>query len=243
MFNIFKKRIEDETLEEQRQDILKFNPMGAKIGELGLEGPLGQFATFQDSMLNGLSCDQLPHATGKFGFEATNPIPVNGPLGEIKYLNRLRNKNGVGIIYHRLGSFGVKAIQTSVDAYEVVSIHGDIWDVLYFDMHHPRRSTLPPEGYTFCKFHPIYSKLGFGYGSNSFDDEFPFGIPQILARKASFEEKMGKTLKQEFLDQYSFKRPAEHLKKTQEHRFLGLQFQNCRKNLFQTALSQSLRNV
>ncbi len=37
----------------------------------------------------GNACDHIPGGTGPFGKQQTNPIPVNGPLGELIYLSTL----------------------------------------------------------------------------------------------------------------------------------------------------------
>lgn len=39
---------------------------------------------------NGADCDQLAGATGEFGRDPRNAVPVNGPLGAIVYLSNLR---------------------------------------------------------------------------------------------------------------------------------------------------------
>lgn len=33
--------------------------------------------------------DKAPNGTGPFGFTETNPIPVNGPIGQLAYLSKL----------------------------------------------------------------------------------------------------------------------------------------------------------
>src|SRR6476469_7244258 len=71
------------------------------------------------------ACDQIPASFGKFGRALTNPIPVNGPIGEVLYLSRLQTENGNAIAFHRLG-----AIET-VDVFEILSEDGSYWDILY----------------------------------------------------------------------------------------------------------------
>ncbi len=43
----------------------------------------------KDLIIKGPIYDKDPTGTGPFGFGDTNPIPVNGPLGELSYLSRL----------------------------------------------------------------------------------------------------------------------------------------------------------
>lgn len=90
---------------------------------------------------NGLNLDKIPGATGSFGSTITNPIPVNGPIGQILYLSSLRFGKQ-RILFHRLRSFD------TIDAYECVSQDGRRWDILFLDMYHPRKSKLAPRGYS-----------------------------------------------------------------------------------------------
>lgn len=89
----------------------------------------------------GPAVDELPGASGEFGRTATNPIPVNGPVGELAYLSRLITSSGSGIFGHRLGHID------KVDVYETVSTDGDVWDVLFLSFYHPRKSRKAPVGY------------------------------------------------------------------------------------------------
>lgn len=197
MFNIFKKTQKDETLKEQLDDLLKF-PIDVS-----------------NESIYGLNCDILPDASGKFGKEITNPIPVNGPVGEIKYLNRLRYQDGVGFMYHRLGA------KDEIDIYEIVSLDGKVWDILYFDMYHPRRSTKTPAGYSFSKFHPIFSRFPFGFGTNSYDSNFPYGLGKFIEKEVNLDMDGNGTFKRKMLENYEkfiedknkFIRPEEHIKK------------------------------
>ena len=75
MFELSKKQIH-EAVDLQRQDVLKC----CRENQATL-------------ILNGEDCDQITGGYGPFG-GLTNPIPVNGPIGEIKYLGKLRGKAG-----------------------------------------------------------------------------------------------------------------------------------------------------
>ena len=37
----------------------------------------------KEQIIGGLNVDELPHGIGEFGRSAENPIPVNGPMGEL----------------------------------------------------------------------------------------------------------------------------------------------------------------
>jgi len=96
---------------------------------------------FRSEVSRGLSCDELAGATGEFGHDLRNPIPVNGPLGELIYLSNLRTTDLTPILFHRLGSIG------KVDIFEIVSFDASLWDILFLDPYHPRKSRQAPGGY------------------------------------------------------------------------------------------------
>lgn len=96
---------------------------------------------FRRTLTESPSCDRIPNAFGEFGRIPTNPIPVNGPVGELIYLSRLETSDGVAIAFHRLGALD------EVDVFEVVSEDGRHWDVLYLSLYFPRKSKHVPSGY------------------------------------------------------------------------------------------------
>lgn len=201
IFNIFKKRFQDETLEEQREDVERLAPKGA------------------EEFLEGLSCDELPNATGDFGRSATNPIPVNGPIGEIKYLNRLKNRYGIGFLFHRLGPIESTVPEKLIDVFEIVSIDGMVWDILYFDMYHPRRTSKTPYGYYLSEYNPSQHRLPAGFGSLHRDPRFPFGISKFIERDYDifgtgiFNKRLALKCVEFLEDKNKFVRPAEHKNK------------------------------
>jgi hypothetical protein len=106
--------------------------------------------------------DKDPNGIGPFGFIETNPIPVNGPIGQLAYLSRLETQSGQRILFHRLG-----AIDT-VDVFEAVSFDGAEWFILFVDFYHPRRSRLTPDGFRFLK------EAGQFSGFTNFCEDFPY---------------------------------------------------------------------
>jgi hypothetical protein len=86
-------------------------------------------------------CEQVPNSFGEFGRTTTNPVPVNGPIGELIYLSRLEAIDGSPIAFHRLGAFG------DVDIFELVLQGGRGWDLLYLSMYYSRKSSAAPRGY------------------------------------------------------------------------------------------------
>ena len=113
-------------------------------------------------------CDRIPNAFGEFGRTPTNPIPVNGPVGELIYLSRLETSDGVAIVFHRLGA------RDGVDVFEVASEDGIDWDVLYLSLYFPRKSKHVPSGYRIMADEARQRALI--RGTTSRVDGFPKGI-------------------------------------------------------------------
>ena len=151
-----------ESVEKQKEDLKRESPLLCSLA------------------LKGKDCDSLIDDNVEFGHSINNPIPANGILGEMKYINRLRCKCGVGLMYHRIGSIENDKIEGNVDVYETVCLEGKHWDILYLHLYHPRRSLWIPSGYNFSKFHPIFSTMAVGYGTNHYDKDFPFGLGPII---------------------------------------------------------------
>ena len=117
--------------------------------------------------------DKDPNGTGPFGFIETNPIPVNGPSGQLAYLSRLETQSGQRILFHRLGAIG------TVDVFEAVLFNGAEWFILFVDLYHPRRSRLTPYGFRFTKDVAQFS------GFHKFCENFPY---DFIEKKASQRE-------------------------------------------------------
>jgi len=83
----------------------------------------------------GAYVDEIENAFCNFGLILTNPIPVNGPIGEVIYLSSLRQLGKTKILFHRIGSID------GFDVFESVSVDGKTWDIFYLDMFHPRKSS------------------------------------------------------------------------------------------------------
>ena len=58
---------------------------------------------YRSQVLRGVDCDEIAGPVGEFGRDPRNPIPVNGPLGELTYLSNLRTVDSQPIMFHRLG--------------------------------------------------------------------------------------------------------------------------------------------
>ncbi len=111
--------------------------------------------------------DKDPNGTGPFGFSETNPIPVNGPIGQLAYLSKLETAKGERILFHRIG-----AVNT-IDVFEAVTFSGSEWFILFVDLYHPRRSRLTPEGFRFTQ------EVGQFSGFHKFCVDFPYDFVEM----------------------------------------------------------------
>tara|TARA_R110001592_G_scaffold143304_1_gene365984 strand:- start:16423 stop:17067 length:645 start_codon:yes stop_codon:yes gene_type:complete len=111
--------------------------------------------------------DKDPNGTGPFGFTETNPIPVNGPIGQLAYLSKLETERGERIIFHRIG-----AVDT-IDVFEAVTFSGSEWFILFVDLYHPRRSRLTPDGFSFT------DEIGQFSGFHKFCTDFPYDFVEM----------------------------------------------------------------
>lgn len=111
--------------------------------------------------------DKDPNGTGPFGFSETNPIPVNGPIGQLAYLSKLETAKGERILFHRIG-----AVNT-IDVFEAVTFSGSEWFILFVDLYHPRRSRLTPEGFRFTQ------EVGQFSGFHKFCADFPYDFVEM----------------------------------------------------------------
>tara|TARA_R110002124_G_C8965360_1_gene514478 strand:+ start:2305 stop:2949 length:645 start_codon:yes stop_codon:yes gene_type:complete len=111
--------------------------------------------------------DKDPNGTGPFGFTETNPIPVNGPIGQLAYLSKLETERGERILFHRIG-----AVDT-IDVFEAVTFSGSEWFILFVDLYHPRRSRLTPDGFRFT------DEVGQFSGFHKFCADFPYDFVEM----------------------------------------------------------------
>lgn len=146
-------------------------------------------------MQNGVNCDQIPGAQGPFG-SLGNPIPVNGPIGERKYLAKLRGQTGQPVMFHRKGSNFSPVVATPVDTFEVVCLDGTQRGEITFSPYHPRRSNLAPDGFTLTPTDPtIGADPVEGHGTTFFVFNFPQALPETL--RGDFGGEAGERLARE----------------------------------------------
>jgi hypothetical protein len=157
-------------------------------------------------VLRGADCDQIPGAVGEFGRDPRNPIPVNGPIGEVIYLSNLRTNQAQQIMFHRLGSI------SKLDVYETVAFDGTFWDILFLDFYHPRKSKRTPTNYRVVsgpEREPLF------LGTNEFVANFPSELPSAIAR--TFKRITGIPMQppkvREAIERFDYDRPSEHRSK------------------------------
>jgi hypothetical protein len=152
----------------------------------------------------GADCDQIPGGEGEFGRDPRNPVPVNGPLGAVIYLSNLRTVDSQPIMFHRLGSV------SNVEVYETVSLDGALWDILFLDQFHPRKSIHPPFGYRAVTGPERNKSL---FGTNEFLRGFPDRLSDAIAAMSErlFGFRMRPPQVREALKRTIFERPSEHL--------------------------------
>lgn len=158
------------------------NLFGGNKEEKALREALGQIRRiledeqFQIDMIHpamkamiesGPAYDRDPDGIGPFGFSETNPIPVNGPIGQLAYLSKLETDRGERILFHRIG-----AVDT-IDVFEAVTFSGSEWFILFVDLYHPRRSRLTPEGFQFTQELSQFS------GFHKFCKDFPYDFVEM----------------------------------------------------------------
>ncbi len=149
--------------------------------------------------LAGESCDELAAGRGDFG-SLSNPIPVNGRTGAIKYLSKLRGNTRMPLMFHRLGELQSPTCPEPVLLFETVCLDGTQWQELCFSLYHPGRSNLAPSGYS---LQPLEGKTGqesaTAFGVDEFLESFPYSLPATLLKQRADVElslRISKMLKQ-----------------------------------------------
>jgi hypothetical protein len=159
--------------------------------------------SYRSEIQGGLDCDEISGANGEFGRSFQNPIPVNGPIGEILYLSSLRTNDRTPIIFHRIGS------KNGVDVFETVSLDGKVWDILFLHLYHPRKSRRAPSGYSIAQGK---ERQDLFLGTSEFVDGFPRHIQE--AARDAFQQWVGIPMRtpelRRALEQGTFSRPKQH---------------------------------
>jgi hypothetical protein len=155
----------------------------------------------QELIKGGSAFDRDPNGSGPFGFSEANPIPVNGPIGQLAYLSKLETLNGERILFHRIGAIN------RIDVFEAVTFSGGEWFVLFTDMYHPRRSRSTPSGFRFTQ------EVGQFSGFHKYCVNFPYDFVEMKSTESesglSFAYiAISKVTEQ--IEKRAFRRPLAH---------------------------------
>ena len=104
--------------------------------------------SFEETNEQTTHLDEIPGGFGKFGWEKTNPIPIEGISNNKHYLSALRY-NGLPIIYQRKGSTRSDNILDIIDHYEIFDIDHQLLGSLFLCPYHLKNSEKAPEDLTF----------------------------------------------------------------------------------------------
>jgi len=99
----------------------------------------------------GTDQDTIPNGYGEFGYDLTNPIPVNTILGNTAYLAKLRTLDDIKVTYKRIGSFQSPVSDKQVDGYEIYANDEKI-AVLYIDPYNKKNSNKAPRNFKIISF-------------------------------------------------------------------------------------------
>ena len=95
---------------------------------------------------DGTDQDIIPEGLGEFGYDITNPIPVNTIFGNTSYLGRLRTMDGIKVRYERRGSGHAKNINNPIDIYDIYNGDDKI-TTLYISPYNKKNSKAAPRGF------------------------------------------------------------------------------------------------
>lgn len=94
----------------------------------------------------GTDQDIIPEGIGEFGYDVTNPIPVNTIFGNTAYLGRLRTLDGKKVRYERKGSTRASNIKNLIDIYDIYDEDEKI-ATLYINPYNKKNSIISPRGF------------------------------------------------------------------------------------------------
>ncbi len=205
LFGLFKKPIH-EPVEKQRAEVQ------------AIDNP----EEFKRMVLDGADCDVLPGASGEFGRSPDNPIPVNGVVGTLKYLAKLVTAEGNHLLFHRICTTGSAAARYPVDVYEIVCTRDKVWDLLFIDMYHPRRSNKAPSGYRLEPYDKKFGDRPLCCGVNVQVAGFPQNLPEPVGRMMG--SKAFEDVTRKLISALPFQRPPDHVRKLMEKHFIPTGF-------------------
>ena len=119
-------------------DELNANPEYKKIK--------GLYDVMHSMNKGGTDQDTIPGGYGVFGYDVTNPIPVNTIFGSTSYLGRLRTLDDIKVTYERIGSFSSPVSENPIDGYIIYS-NGEKIAKLYIDPYNKKNSLKSPDNF------------------------------------------------------------------------------------------------
>lgn len=110
-----------------------------------VDDPLLSMLEKGDIYGDGFDADEIPGATGEFGFDSNNPIPVKSVLGANEYLEELTFSDGTKVIYARIGSTSSPNVNHPIDIYELSHENGKKVCTVHVSPYHKRNSSKKPD--------------------------------------------------------------------------------------------------
>ena len=104
------------------------------------------FGGLMESFFQRFVPNEVPGGKGRFGYEASNPIPVAGIQGESLYLSRLKTESGERLLYRHNGSCYAANSANELDRFTLARADGTIECELYLDKFHVGNSQKVPQG-------------------------------------------------------------------------------------------------
>jgi|GEM_PF-1251106 len=129
---------------DQILDIIVFNIESAPAEDDALAL---QIQASMGIQADNAATDEVAGATGRFGYDITNPIPVNGIDMIDDYFSTLRLINGELFSYTRKGSVKADSLPFPVDRYEIYNSESMAIATLYVYAYHAAMTGKVPDGF------------------------------------------------------------------------------------------------
>ena len=91
--------------------------------------------------------NEVPGASGEFGYTPTNPIATNSPIDCMRYLNRLRQPNGDKVLYRLSRTMLSGFSGHMIDRFEITNLQGARLATLYLLQYYDCTSRKAPRGF------------------------------------------------------------------------------------------------
>ena len=97
---------------------------------------------------DGVNGDTFPDGVGRFGLEATNPIPCASIMGSMNYLSKLRTEGGAAVKNSRNGSMSCEVSDSPIDIYSISDENDQLLATLYISPYQKGNSGKAPDGFS-----------------------------------------------------------------------------------------------